>query len=52
MQGSLASDIRGDWFTALALQTAPKNFTGRSGNFYSLGVAPVEEGDWLASYFP
>ena len=33
-------------------QTAPKNFTGKSGNFYQLGIAPGTTPEWLASYFP
>jgi len=36
----------------MCAQTAPKNFTGKSGNFYQLGLGTGQEGDWLASYFP
>lgn len=36
----------------MSAQSAPKNFTGRGGNFYQLGVANVTECDWLASYYP
>lgn len=32
-------------------QTAPKNFTGKAGNFYQLGIYPGTVGEWLASYF-
>jgi len=32
-------------------QTAPKNFTGKSGNFYQLGVREGSELEWLASYY-
>ena len=33
-------------------QTAPKNFTGKSGNFYQLGIAQGTTPEWLASYYP
>ena len=32
-------------------QTAPKNFTGRGGNFYQLGVYEGSTEEWLASYW-
>ena len=32
-------------------QTAPKNFTGKGGNFYQLGVYEGTTEEWLASYY-
>jgi hypothetical protein len=32
-------------------QTAPKNFTGKSGYFYQLGIAPGPTSEWMSSYY-
>lgn len=32
-------------------QTAPRNFSGRAGNFYQLGIYEGTTAAWLASYF-
>lgn len=33
-------------------QTAPRNYTGKGGNFYQLGVFSGTTEEWLASYWP